>query len=625
MLRIVLSIWDNLAPKIVTKYSNYFRVFLLYKFKGRNVPHLQIGVYILSLFLFIQWGWKDRRSPNWDEASYLLEGSDLRISMSSGIGSFIENYFLNDARSHPPLLPFLSGIFLQPNSLFNIASLLFTSIVWSFFLLAVYLVSRFFSQGRERILVLIFATFCPIVFSLGHRVLADLLLAVFTTFTVTLLLKYLHTNRNFYLVLSGFLASLSFITKPTAPIFLLGPFLCILFIGAKSPRFLIKRFLLIAFGFLFIGFSWIIPNYSNLLTYFRNQNVFPKEMYVLVPENAGSFAALLQYCLKLITLLGFPAVVFLSLGLFFKVYFLFKSKNDLFSIQRFRVNLDWLVAASVIFPPLVFFGLSKFWEFRYIIPIFPFLFLVIAKLASSSHLNKLIAVSFVPILVFSALPLSVNTDPQTWSPANQKLFYGDKARAFLTNSYFAVSRSGLEPLVDSDRSLLFLKFLKESYPAKGKEVRVLIPFSHPELNLISLTWANKYFNDKYVFQEMSFREVIGAKIVKIEDQEYQKRLSCGDLIILPTNLPIERTGYNDIVDWKNFNLTRIDYVAKFVTLKNLSYFRASKLRAVATESSVLFTIGSLDLDLESRKIYNSNYCEQFIDNAFDSSFKVLKG
>jgi hypothetical protein len=480
-------------------------------------------------------------------------------------------------------------------------------------------------KGRERFLVLIFATFCPIIFSLGHRVLADLLLAVFTTLTVTLLLTYLHTNKNFYLVLSGFLASLSFITKPTAPIFLFGPFLCVLFIGAKSPRLLIQRFLLIAFGFLFFGFSWIIPNYSNLLSYFRNQNVFPKEMYVLVPENAGSISALLQYCLKLLTLLGLPAVVFLSIGILTKVLLLLKLKKNFFSVQRLRLNLDWLVAGSVILPPLLFFGLSKFWEFRYIIPIFPFLFLVIAKLAISNLLNKFIAVSIVPILVFSALPLSVNTDPQAWSPVIQKVFYGDKAKAFITNSYFAISRSGLEPLVDSDRSLLFLKFLKENYPARGKEVRVLIPFSHPEINLISLTWANKYFNDEYVFQEMSFREVIGAKIVETKNQEYEKRLLCGDLIVLPSILPIERTGYNDIVDWKNFNLTRINEVAKIVTIKNVRYFRGSKLRAVATENSILFTIGSLGSDLKSENIYDSDYCAHFIDTAFDASLNVLKG
>ena len=599
--------------------------FILCRIKKINLFSIQSVTFIFALILFINWGWKDKRSPNWDESSYLLEGTDIRYSMIRGLEHFAANYFRKDVRTHSPLLPLLSAIFLKPNSTFNMNSLVFTTLVWCFFILSVYLVAGFFLNRRGKIFVLLFAVFCPIIFSLGHRILADVLLAVFTTLTIYILLKYLGNQKSSYLILAGFVASLSFLTKPTAPIFLAGPFICVLFFGCAKFRVFILRIFLAIIGFSFLGLTWAIPNFSNLVSYFQNQNIFPDEMYVLVPENAGSISALWQYCFEIIKLLGLPAIAFLVIGTFYVFTKLGTVTRTNISFKNYKLDLSWLLIGSAVFPPLIFFGLSKFWEFRYVIPVLPFIFVIIAKLVQSIKFTRFQSIFLVPIILISALPFYDNSDPQTWSPSFQKAFYGSKARSMITNSYFLVARSGLEPRVNLDRSLQFLFFLRENYPTNGKIMKILVPFSHPELNEISLNWANSFLKDKYVFREISFREIKGRKIVESTKDDFLRRVQCSDLMILPDSLPIERTSYIDIVDWRNHNLSQINNITGFIKLKEAKIFYASKLRAVATVEAIPFVVGELSSNLVNSENYASRYCTLFINNSIDFVSYSLKG
>lgn len=620
-----LSSVFKLDRQITLKFLRVFPLWIqsvvLSLIKRMNFLWIQSAIFFFGLVIFIRWGWKDNRSPNWDEASYLLEGADLRQSMTKGIGNFTSNYFFNDLRSHPPLLPFLSGLILEPDTNFNINSLIFTTLIWVAFVLSTYLVAGFFLTGRDKIFVLIFALFCPIVFSLGHRILADVLLAVFTTITIYFLMKFLNKQENSYLVLAGVFASLSFLTKPTAPIFLAGPFLSILLNGRNKFKVLTSQIFSILIGFTFLGFSWALPNISNLVAYFKNQNIFPKEMYVLVPENAGTIFAVWQYSVKLFSLLGLPVFAFLTGAVVCSLLNLLPIKKKRLVTADFKFDFKWLIILSMIIPALLFFGLSKFWEFRYVVPIFPFIFIITAKFCQRIQSEKIRSALLVPIVLLGALPFTVNTDPQTWSPSFQSAFYGNKAKSWITNSYLSVTRSGLEPQVELDRSLNFLSFLREHYPAGSNNVRVLIPFSHPELNEISLTWANNFFKDRYIFQEISFREIRGAKIVDTKKQDFLGKIQCADLVIMPASLPIDRTSYNDIVDWKNANLAQVNDIANLIKLGNSTLFNASKLRAVATFESIPFVVGRLGFDLDNNAIYNSRYCILFFN---DSSTRIAQ-
>jgi MFS family permease len=545
--------------------------------------------------------------------------------MTQGLKDFAVNYFLNDVRSHPPLLPLLSAIFLKPNGTFNANLLIYTSLIWSLFILSVYLIASFFLNRRDRYLVLVFTIFCPIIFSLSHRILADVLLAFFTTFAIFILLKYVEKQKISYLVFAGFVASLGFLTKPTAPIFLAGPFVFALFTGRTRYRVYLYRFLFVFFGFSFLGLTWAVPNFTNLIAYFQNQNVFPDEMYVLVPENAGSLSALWQYCFELIKLLGLPAIVFFVIGTLRAMTKLVGFGKKGISVRKFRLDSSWLLISSAVFPALIFFGLSKFWEFRYIIPVLPFIFVMIAKLVYFIKFTKFQSMFLIPIILISALPFYNNSDPQTWSPSYQKAFYGNKTKTTFTNSYFLIARSGLEPRVSMDRSLHFLSFLRANYPTNRANVNVLIPFSHPELNEVSLNWASSFFKEKYIFREISFREIKGKKIVDSTNEAFLRRIQCADIIVLPDRLPIERTPYKDIVDWRNHNLSQVNNLGGVIKLTETKIFNASKLRAVATVESIPFVIGRLSFDLVNIDNYASEYCASFMGNTINSTSFALKG
>jgi hypothetical protein len=152
----------------------------------------------------------------------------------------------------------------------------------------------------------------------------------------------------------------------------------------------------------------------------------------------------------------------------------------------------------------------------------------------------------------------------------------------------------------------------------------LIPFSHPELNEISLNWASNFFKDQYIFREVSFKEIKGKRIVNSPGRVYLRNVQCADLIILPKNLPIERTPYKDIVDWRNNNLSEVNSLGGIIKLQDAKNFYASKLKAVATAESIQFTLGRLTSDLVNQDNYVSSYCSNFIyesKNAFRFSLK----
>ena len=96
-------------------------------------------------------------------------------------------------------------------------------------------------------------------------------------------------------------------------------------------------------------------------------------------------------------------------------------------------------------------------------------------------------------------------------------------------------------------------------------------------------------------------------------------------MILPDSLPIERTSYIDIVDWRNHNLSQINNITGFIKLKEAKIFYASKLRAVATVEAIPFVVGELSSNLVNSENYASRYCTLFINNSIDFVSYSLKG
>ena len=517
---------------------------------------------LIFLALFLYWGDKFHRTPNWDESSYLLEGSNIRIHFNESLAKGLHYIWFGDPLGRPPLYAVILSMFVHP----TISWYRSVHIVNSFFFISIAVSVISLSSKRlksiNRLLLLGITMTAPFIFQYSNYVLVDIPMASAVLISLACLDKYFNTSKRHFYWVSVLFGGVAFLLKPTAYYFLAFGVTALYLVeyskSQKQLQFLQSRksttlrnvILWFSFSISFISI-WAIPNLGRLYHYLTIQFSFPKDEYVSADPHAGSVLGTIIYFSQLIKLYSVSILTILIISTFFAL--LYVKRLHLVNIQiNYLPSLASALAISAI--P---FSLSPLWEYRYTVISAIGLSILILIFYEKCFPHKYIIFfsTFVLLisLSFNSLTLFGNMDPQKWSRNLQILFYGNPNKTKVTNFFMNRISFGKEPRLSEDRVFDFFSKNKDVFTS-NKEIVIGIPFSHPELNQNAIAWETQILHMNNVSaQYITGGTVVKRKIKQNTDNSILLQLSKVNYIALPET-QFAKSNYRDPVDWQNHNL-----------------------------------------------------------------------
>ncbi len=551
------------------------------KFHKNCVSPVNIYIALNTIFFFF-WNLTNNKSPNWDEASYLIESDNLvnafRNSLAEG---FL--YFQNgDNLGRPPFYAVLLTPIIKVNSNFEFWIVIFQTTIWIVWLCSIHSIAKRYLSVSSAFLVVSSASLHPLVFESATRILVDFPMTVGLFLATAHLLKAAESNSPRNYVYSGFILGLSFLTKPTALLFVALPWLFVMLKNNTSLIYFSKSSFRVITGFLLAASPWLTFNVPRLFGYFQIQQNLPVGYLVSAPDNAGTLPASLYYYYRIFAFQSWLWLIVVCGVIYLLVRYreLTLKKPHLFNFSIFSCLL---LLSSL---PLSF---SRLWEFRYALPSITattFLVGILLDRVNSRIFTYASALSIHLILV----TLVIDPNPQNWSTRSQEFFYGSSLRLNATNTFMKAYTIGLEPKLNKNRAA---KFLVDSQEIFSKGSTVGIPFSHPELNSITLKWEARKLSLPINFYDLYSKIILkNGQLEPLEINEIRKEIKCMDSIIIPT-IPIKEPNYPDPTHWANTNIylvSKSEFSALTSGFESYSTFPASTVLAVSSEQEINFSL-----------------------------------
>src|SRR5262245_11478069 len=199
--------------------------------RGSRRPWLWLAaLFAILATVTVIWVSRDRRPPEWDHANHLERALRCHQDLAAGrLGAVLE-----ESAFYPPLVLCAAGLlyFALP-----IAPMTAQAVMLGFFalgLVAVFGIGRALWDDRAGLLAAFFFAMAPfVVFSLMNFQL-DLPLAAMVALTMWILLRADLFASLRWAVALGVVLGLGMLTKPTFPVYVLGPLVWALFAGSRG-------------------------------------------------------------------------------------------------------------------------------------------------------------------------------------------------------------------------------------------------------------------------------------------------------------------------------------------------------------------------------------------------------
>lgn len=531
-------------------------------------------------------------SPNWDEASYLLEGESIRVSFSESPIHGLVGLFTTNSTGRPPFLSWIAALFVFDTENYQVFLSITKIAIWIVWLISLNCLYRICLTSNARYFAFTVASFSNLAISIGHQFLTDLLVVSFVQLSLYFFIKFYKESSNRFLYWSAFFIAISFLTKPTAIILSAPVFTYLIWLTSKSRKLtesalLLTKFILCALG---IVLPWLILNWENLLGYGNKQVSFPRYLYVYAPDNARSFSGIFDFITLLLRSTGvvFWTALTLITFSFFSLLLGIKRREASAPLGTCgEVKVNCTLVAALLMIPAIYFEWSLLWETRYSLIFISGMSLLLGllweKFQQQVSWRKL---GPVFLLIASITAQQITNDPSKWSQPLKDFFYSNEIRSVLSNFGISLIDYGRLPSVRDDVAINVARSM--STILKSDEI-IGLGLSHPELNSITLSWAQKSLGlpaNQFVY--LTYK-TIGQNWF-IEDQEdlIEKRVLCSDYAIFPIENDLPNLGWSDIVDFQNRNIFNLDRSKRSFDKIPLLRFSASIPLGVASNQRQIY-------------------------------------
>lgn len=333
----------------------------------------------------------------WDETVYLQHGEIL-----AGESPDVYNEF--DFR--PPLFSLiLAGTFLVSSSLLSahLAVAAFSSLA----IVLVYIIGKELYSKQTAILAAAIYAASPLGIILAHDILVDPILPVFWLLTALSLIKALDTDRKAYFVLTGIMASLAVLMKFTSLVILPAIALVVLFSYIRDNQVKKDNLIETIRNFALSQNNWLMAAgfFAGIMPYLVWSYIeFGSALHVFMTgwAKSGARDAFMTY------LNGWNMYILAPLYLGIPLFFW---KIDLKKLENYLPVIFFLS----LYLPLQFFVANK--ETRFLMPVVPFLVLIVAeglrKLREAKVLNdRKLPKSIFAFLILTSLVLAPFSMPE---------------------------------------------------------------------------------------------------------------------------------------------------------------------------------------------------------------------
>ena len=329
----------------------------------------------------------------WDEAEYL----NMAKSWAYGIEY---NYWTS---IRPILLSLIMALFFKISST-EFLPRFFILILSVISVIGVYYLGKEFYNKKIGLLSCFFASVFYLNLFFTYRLQVDIPSLAFVVFAILFFYRYSKSNSNKELYIGTVLIAIGTLFKQSSAFILLAFFLY--FLTTEKLNFLKKKEMWIAaLIFILIELPYIIWGYIKF-----NGFVFTQAASQIPPTTnyfINSWVVLKNYLTLFPTYLSWPLLIIFILGLL-SMYKLFIGFDILIKNKDKRLNRDWFIFLVLLIPLLVTSILITHNENRYLMHIFPIIFIISSVLIIRFYdfikkYSKLLAIIFlISLLVFSA-------------------------------------------------------------------------------------------------------------------------------------------------------------------------------------------------------------------------------
>ncbi len=196
---------------------------------------------LIGFHLLINYIWlvKDTAPPTWDPADYLYKSELLYRSLKEGgFSLFMKNFIYEGYRTLSLFLTF-PFYFLFGESEMSAMMVHMTSM--AVLCLSLYGIGKVLKDEKTGLLAAYITTTMPLIFGLSRMFFPEFPLVAIVALNVYLLLKSDYFKKTRYNIYLGLSMGLGMLIKITFPLFMIGPFLFILFKRISEEIFLHKQ------------------------------------------------------------------------------------------------------------------------------------------------------------------------------------------------------------------------------------------------------------------------------------------------------------------------------------------------------------------------------------------------
>lgn len=285
-------------------------------------------------------------------------------------------------------------LYLMRPELFFLLNRILMSIFLLMMIFYIYRITLKLAKNKlNSLLALMFISFNICVYAFSHVIKPSLIGIVFILILIDCLLLYDEKKRNKYLVLASFFTAAAFSAKVTYGISFLILFTFLFF---KTRLTFIKRCLCLCYslGFSFLLNPWLFIRLGDWIDHLRTAQ-----------RTIGSLQDLALFVpVKDLFLIYFPQglsmIPYSVLALFF-IYFLYSVIST-----RAKINLDFIIPAILVV--IFYFGAQNYSAYRFFIPVYVLLPLVIFSNIRLDFRKEIFNKGFIFLIVIIAIPLLLN-------------------------------------------------------------------------------------------------------------------------------------------------------------------------------------------------------------------------
>jgi len=213
--------------RLIIRWAQHVRSANSYWNRVTLYPALLILLMGFHLVVNYLWLRKDTAPPTWDPADYLYKSELLYRSLKEGgIPLFMKNFIYEGYRTLSLFLT-IPFYFLFGES--EMSAMMVEFLSMGVLCLSLYGIGKILKDERAGLLAAYISTTMPLVFGLSRMFFPEFPLIAVVALNVYLLLKSDYFKKTKYNIYLGLAMGLGMLIKITFPLFIIGPFLLILF------------------------------------------------------------------------------------------------------------------------------------------------------------------------------------------------------------------------------------------------------------------------------------------------------------------------------------------------------------------------------------------------------------